>query len=115
MKKIVALLSTRLVSFTAFTENTTNPDTICGLWLLPCEEGETPFIIEIYKENETYRGHLHAIEGDYTNLSTDILDENNPDPAQQNKPLLGLTILYKLKFKKDAWRNRQYFENKSIS
>ena len=61
-------------------------ETIEGIWMTASQEG----LIKIYKNAKTIEGRVFRV---FDPEDTNRVDNNNPDPEQRNRPLLGLVIL----------------------
>ena len=87
---------------------------IKGIWLE--EEGQSK--IEIFsietKVGTMYGGKIIWLEEPLTENGERKLDKENPDPELRNKPILGLLIMKKLKFKKYGyWSGGEIYDARS--
>lgn len=80
-------------------------DQIKGYWL-PVE-GKS--VIEIYtKDTDNLNGKIAWLEQPTNKKGEAHTDRMNPDKALQDRPLLGLDMLYDLTFDKGLWRGKLY-------
>jgi len=76
------------------------PDAVLGEWLTPRKDSR----IQIYREGSQYFGKVVWGSGA-------TKDEKNPDPALQNRALVGLVMLNNLKFDgTDTWANGTIYD-----
>ena len=87
----------------------TAPDAITGYWRT--EGGEAVF--EILARGDSYAGRIVWLrEPDYPADDPQgmggqpIVDRNNPDPAQRDRPLLGLELLTGLRYRRERGNAR---------
>ncbi len=86
MKKLFFFLAF-LITTTAFLS--AQADKIVGFWLT--EEGDSQ--VEIYKGTDgKYYGKISWLEEPNENGKPKV-DDENPDPALQNRPIMGLPLL----------------------
>ncbi len=84
------------------------PDDITGTWLTADEDGNRDSVVEIFRDGLEYVGELRWIrnsvypEGDPM-AGEPVVDRENPDPALRKRPLLGVRILWGLRFDDDEW------------
>ena len=86
-------------------------DKILGFWLT----GEGTSQVQIYKGTDgKYYGNITWLEEPNENGKPKV-DDDNPDPALQQRPILGLTILQNLEYdKKDKeWINGSIYDPKN--
>ena len=87
---------------------------IKGIWLE--EEGQSK--IEIFSletdEGTMFGGRIIWLEEPLTEEGERKLDKENPDPELKNKPILGLLIMKKLKYKKYGyWSGGSIYDARS--
>ncbi|MEO1255485.1 MAG: DUF2147 domain-containing protein [Bacteroidota bacterium] len=88
------------IQFTAFSQ-----DQIKGHWLP--EEGKS--VIEIYnKDSQILNGKIAWMETPLNKEGEPHRDRQNPNKALQDRPLLGLDMLYDLIYKNEKWRGKLY-------
>ena len=79
-----------------------DPGVIRGIWVTADGEG----FIEITETDGVYEGTVIGGAGD-----TERFDENNPDPALRDRPLLGLTIMTGFRFQGDGtWTDGRIYD-----
>lgn|SRR5690606_9799708 len=83
-----------------------NPDEILGVWYNEEKTGK----IEIFKESGKYTGKIVWVE---MKPGDSGLDENNPDPKLQNKPLVGLLILKNFVYEDDEYTGGEIYDPKN--
>lgn len=107
MKKLIAIIT---VFFgTASMASASNADDIVGIWLSASGEGK----IQIYKEGDRYFGKLYWMKEPNGPKGNPKLDNNNPDPALRNKPLLGLVILKNFRYNDGEWSGGLIYDPKN--
>lgn len=107
MKKLIAIIT---VFFgTATMACASNADDIVGIWLSASGEGK----IQIYKEGDRYFGKLYWMKEPNGPKGNPKLDNNNPDPALRNKPLLGLVILKNFRYDDGEWSGGLIYDPKN--
>lgn len=74
-----------------------NPDAILGDWIVGSKKAK----VTIYKENNKYYGKIVWLREPNGDDGKPKVDKKNPDPAQQSRPLMGLTILWGFGFDDD--------------
>lgn len=88
-----------------------NADDIVGTWLN--EEGTGK--VQIFKVGSAYYGKIVWLKEPIdTNTGKPRTDVENPDPAQQNKPLIGLVNLTGFVFDgDDEWKEGKIYDPKN--
>lgn len=81
---------------------------ILGTWF----NTEKSAKIEIIKNGTEFLGKIIWIEPEGKDLKT-ILDKENSDPNLRKRPIMGLTILYGLKFKNGIWEGGKIYDPES--
>jgi uncharacterized protein (DUF2147 family) len=84
-------------------------DDITGIWLT---HGDKPARIQIYKSGARYYGKIIFLQFPTEN-GKPLADKNNPDKAQQARPVLGLEILNGFAFDKDEWNEGHIYDPES--
>lgn len=105
MKKLFSLLA---FAFLATTMISAQADKVLGFWLT--EKGTSQ--VEIYKNSQgKYYGKISWLEELNENGKPKV-DDENPDPALQNRPILGLPLLLAFEYdKKDKeWQNGSIYD-----
>jgi len=93
-------------------------DTILGLWATDPDGGGGQAHIEIYAVGDLYSGKIVWLEEPlYTAADEDgeegepKVDKNNPDPALQSRPILGLELMKGFKFDgKGTWKKGTIYD-----
>ncbi|NOY36696.1 MAG: DUF2147 domain-containing protein [Chlorobi bacterium] len=85
-------------------------DKVVGKWYT--DDKET--IIEIYKQGNKYHGKIVWLKEPYENGKPKV-DDDNPDPKLQNRPIMGLTLLQNFVYDRDKqqWNNGIIYDPKS--
>jgi sterol desaturase/sphingolipid hydroxylase (fatty acid hydroxylase superfamily) len=84
-------------------------DDITGIWLT---HGDKPARIQIYKAGAKYYGKIIFLQFPTENEKP-LVDRNNPDKAQQARPVLGMEILNGFAFDKDEWNDGHIYDPES--
>ena len=85
-------------------------DDILGKWLNEDEDAH----IEITKRNDMYYGKLVWLKDPIDEeTGKPKVDDDNPDPKLQNRPVLGLEILTDFVFDKDEWEDGNIYDPKT--
>ena len=108
MKKLFPLLT---ILFLGSANLSAQADKVVGFWLT----GEGTSQVEIYKGTDgKYYGKVTWLEEPNENGKPKV-DDDNPDPALQQRPILGLTLLQDLEYdKKDKeWINGSIYDPKN--
>lgn len=86
-----------------------NQDGVVGLWAGPSS------IFEIAVEGDTLTGTVRALlnplylpEEDTGREGEARSDRNNPDPAQQDRPIIGLSMFSEYRFDAGQWQGKIY-------
>lgn len=96
---LIFLLSAALV----FAE--TGEDAILGKWMVP----EKDSVIEIYKKDGKFYGKIVWLEEPYDEDGQLSKDVENPDPALQERTILGMEFIYGFIYNKDAWEKGRIY------
>lgn len=107
MKKLIAIITVFFGTTTM--ASASNADDIVGIWLSASGEGK----IQIYKEGDRYFGKLYWMKEPNGPKGNPKLDNNNPDPALRNKPLLGLVILKNFRYDDGEWSGGLIYDPKN--
>ncbi|MBN2638696.1 MAG: DUF2147 domain-containing protein [Bacteroidales bacterium] len=83
---------------------------IVGLWLTQDKDSH----VEIYKEGDKYFGKIVWLKDPNDDKTgKPKLDDKNPDPALQSRPVLGLNLLKDFVFDDDEWNDGKIYDPKS--
>ena len=108
MKKIIFL---PVIFFLASLCLSAQADRVIGFWLT--EEGTSQ--VQVYKGNDgKYYGKITWLEEPNENGKPKV-DDENPDPKLQNRPVMGLEIMKGLEYvsKDNEWKNGTIYDPKS--
>lgn len=83
-----------------------NPDDILGVWYNEEKTGK----IEVFKEKGKYMGKIVWVD---VKPGDSGLDDNNPDPKLQKKPLVGLLILKNFTYEDGEYSNGEIYDPKN--
>lgn len=114
MKRVIISIFSMLVLFfgagTGLFAQTFHADDIVGKWLN--EEGTAQ--VEIYKTGNQFFGKIVWLKTPNDSITgLPRTDKENPDPALQSKPLLGLVNLTGFVFDEDEWEDGQIYDPKN--
>lgn len=115
MKKLmISLFATLIISLLHGTDvlaQTHQPDDIIGTWLNQEGTGQ----VEIFKIGSTYYGKLVWLKEPIDSITgKPRTDKENPDPAERNKPLIGLVNLKGFVFDgDDEWKDGTIYDPKN--
>lgn len=112
MKKNLFLCFLLALMVSGFTSlKAQNPaDRIIGKWYT--EENKS--LIEIYKQGDKYFGKMVWLKTPNREDGSPKLDDKNPEPKLQKRPLLGLVILSDLEFDEDnEWEDGEIYDPES--
>ena len=114
MKRVIISIFSMLVLFigtgTGLIAQTFHANDIVGKWLN--EEGTAQ--VEIYKTGNQFFGKIVWLETPNDSITgLPRTDKENPDPALQTKPLLGLVNLTGFVFDEDEWEDGQIYDPKN--
>lgn len=108
MKKMLLLMATCCLA-SAFLS--AQSDEVIGFWLT--EEGDSQ--VQMYKGIDgKYFGKITWLDEPNEDGKPKV-DDDNPDPALRERPIMGLVIVEDLEFdkKKEEWRNGTVYDPKS--
>ncbi len=83
-------------------------DAILGTWW----NTEKSAKVEIMKNGDEYLGKIVSLTRE-ENGEGPFLDTENSDPELRDRPLMGLSILKGLKYKKGAWEDGEIYDPES--
>jgi uncharacterized protein (DUF2147 family) len=88
-----------------------NADAILGKWLNEDQDGH----IEVYQEGEKYFGKIVWLKDPIDEVTgKPKVDDENPDPALQDRPIIGLVILKDFVFDGDEeWKDGTIYDPKN--
>jgi uncharacterized protein (DUF2147 family) len=88
------ILFSLMLLFTVHALADTNPDAVLGVWKNGTGKGH----IQIYKLHGKYYGKIIWLKDITDETGKPKVDRKNSDPAQRNKPLIGLVMMRDFKF-----------------
>ncbi len=83
-------------------------DALTGTWLTSDEDGNRDSVVEIFRDGEEYVGEVRWTrfpvypENDPM-AGEPVVDRENPDPALRQRSVIGLRVLWGLRFDDDEW------------
>ena len=89
MKTIACLSLSFLLVFSGFSVYAAEGDHLLGIWFNEEKDAK----IEIYKCGNKFCGKIIWLEEPNEEDGTPKIDDENPDPDLQNRPLMGLNLL----------------------
>jgi uncharacterized protein (DUF2147 family) len=116
MKRVLAVVAVALLA--AVPVMAGNGDAIVGVWATDPEGEGGQAHIEISSDGERYSGKIVWLEEPlYTAEDEDgeegepKVDKNNPDPALQSRPIMGLELMSGFKFDgKETWKKGTIYD-----
>lgn len=86
------------------------PDDVIGIWLNEDQDAH----IQVYKEGDRYFGKIIWLKNPIDEeTGKPKLDDENPDEALQDRPILGLLLLQDFEFDKDEWDDGTIYDPKN--
>ncbi|GMT44552.1 MAG: hypothetical protein IEMM0006_0384 [bacterium] len=106
----IVLLGFMLNPFTNVQAQDVKANDIVGVWLTQDKDSH----VEIYKEGDKYFGKIIWLETPNDSITgKPKLDDKNPDPALQNRPIMGLNLLSNFVFDgENEWENGKIYDPK---
>ena len=86
-----------------------NADAIVGQWYT--EEDRS--VVEVWKNGATYNGRIIWVRDSLDEAGKLKLDKNNSNPALRSKPVIGLQMLFNLKFQQGEWVEGSIYDPES--
>ena len=86
-------------------------DVILGTWFTDDKETK----IEIYKTGDKYSGKIVWLQEPNEDDGTPKIDDENPDPELQKRPIMGLILLdgFSYNAKKEEWKDGTIYDPKN--
>ena len=105
------LFTISLLFLTTMIYSRTSGDNILGKWYT--DDKET--IIEVYKSGGKYFGKIVWLMEENEDDGTPKVDDENPDPKLQNKPVMGLVLLKSFNYDEEEkeWNNGTIYDPKN--
>lgn len=80
-------------------------DAILGKWMVEAKD----CIIEIYKKEGKFYGKIVWLKEPNDKNGKPVKDRGNPDPALQDRTILGLEMIYGFVYKDEAWKEGRIY------
>ncbi len=101
MKKLIFVVACALFLMTGFA-SAEEADAVLGQWYTDAEKKDV--VVEIYKDNDLYSGKVVWLENPNEDDGTSKVDDENPDEARRNDPILGMNLVKGFTYKgKNKW------------
>ena len=101
MKKLIFVVACALFLMTGFA-SAEEADAILGQWYTDAEKKDV--VVEIYKDNDLYSGKIAWLKNPNEDDGTPKVDDQNPDEARRNDPILGMNLVKGFTYKgKNKW------------
>lgn len=85
-------------------------DDVVGIWLTQDKDSH----VEIYKQGDKYFGKIIWLEEPIDSITgKPKVDDKNPEPALQNRSIMGLNLLKSFVFDDDEWNDGKIYDPKS--
>ncbi|MGJ8669305.1 MAG: DUF2147 domain-containing protein [Oceanococcus sp.] len=102
------ILIASLLLATAVPLMAVEPDAITGTWLTSDEDGQQDSVVEIFRDGDHYVGEVRWIRfltypADDPMAGQAVVDRANPDPALRERSVMGLRVLWGLRFNDGEW------------
>ena len=108
--KFKSLVTTILILSSCVLKAQNKAEDIIGNWLTT---GKEPAKIQIYKSGEKFYGKIIWLKKP-TDKGKEKVDNNNPNLANRNNPIIGLVILTSFKFNgDDKWEDGEIYDPSS--
>ena len=107
MRLLISSLLVGMMTLHAAAQNYS--DAILGKWLSGDGDGK----VEIYKSGNTYYGKITWLKEPYEENGKPKVDDENPDKAKRNQPIIGLVVLKDFKFKEGFWQDGTIYDPKN--
>ena len=101
MKKLIFVVACALFLMTGFA-SAEEADAVLGQWYTDAEKKDV--VVEIYKDNDLYSGKIVWLKNPNEDDGTAKVDDENPDEARRNDPILGMNLVKGFTYKgKNKW------------
>lgn len=101
MKKLIFVVVCALFLMTGFA-SAEEADAVLGQWYTDAEKKDV--VVEIYKDNDLYSGKVVWLKNPNEDDGTPKVDDENPDEARRNDPILGMNLVKGFTYKgKNKW------------
>ena len=101
MKKLIFVVACALFLMTGFA-SAEEADAVLGQWYTDAEKKDV--VVEIFKDNNLYSGKIVWLKNTNEDDGTPKVDDENPDEARRNDPILGMNLVKGFTYKgKNKW------------
>ena len=101
MKKLIFVVACALFLMTGFA-SAEEADAVLGQWYTDAEKKDV--VVEFYKDNDLYSGKVVWLKNPNEDDGTPKVDDENPDEARRNDPILGMNLVKGFSYKgKISW------------
>ena len=101
MKKLIFVVACALFLMTGVA-SAEEADAVLGQWYTDAEKKDV--VVEIYKDNDLYSGKVVWLKNPDEDDGTPKVDDENPDEARRNDPILGMNLVKGFTYKgKNKW------------
>ena len=101
MKKLIFVVACALFLMTGVA-SAEEADAVLGQWYTDAEKKDV--VVEIYKDNDLYSGKIIWLKNPNEDDGTTKVDDENPDEARRNDPILGMNLVKGFTYKgKNKW------------
>ena len=101
MKKLIFVVACALFLMTGVA-SAEEADAVLGQWYTDAEKKDV--VVEIYKDNDLYSGKIVWLKNPNEDDGTPKVDDENPDEARRNDPILGMNLVKGFTYKgKNKW------------
>ena len=108
MKKLIFVVACALFLMTGFA-SAEEADAVLGQWYTDAEKKDV--VVEIYKDNDLYSGKIVWLKNPNEDDGTPKVDDENPDEARRNDPILGINLVKGFTYKgKNKWADGTIYD-----
>jgi len=97
MLKVLGLLFLSFLFLSPVQE--VKPDQIIGVWTT----GNAKSQVQIYKKGDMFYGKIIKLKDPLNAEGKPKTDIHNPDVTKRGQPLIGMNVLWEMKFDEDEW------------
>jgi len=108
MKKLIFVVACALFLMTGVA-SAEEADAVLGQWYTDAEKKDV--VVEIYKDNDLYSGKVVWLKNPDEDDGTPKVDDENPDEARRNDPILGMNLVKGFTYKgKNKWADGTIYD-----
>lgn len=108
MKKLIFVVACALFLMTGVA-SAEEADAVLGQWYTDAEKKDV--VVEIYKDNGLYSGKIVWLKNPNEDDGTPKVDDENPDEARRNDPILGMNLVKGFTYKgKNKWADGTIYD-----